>query len=90
MYTASIRSEAIDEESNQLTDEPCFDVAHLGHLELLTNRPEESLDFFVNVYGLTESSATAGPIVSEAPTATFSSSTTTPANTSRPRASGRR
>jgi catechol 2,3-dioxygenase len=44
-----------DEESNQLTDEPCFDVAHLGHLELLTNRPEESLDFFVNVYGLTES-----------------------------------
>ena len=38
-----------------MTDEPCFDVAHLGHLELLTNRPEESLDFFVNVYGLTES-----------------------------------
>lgn len=35
--------------------EPCFDVAHLGHLELLTNRPQESLDFFVNVYGLTES-----------------------------------
>ena len=35
--------------------EPCFDVAHLGHVELLTNRPEESLDFFVNVYGLTES-----------------------------------
>ena len=55
MYTEWIRSEAIDEESNQLTEEPCFDVAHLGHLELLTNRPEESLDFFVNVYGLTES-----------------------------------
>ncbi len=36
-------------------DEPCFDVAHLGHLELLTDKPEESLDFFVNVYGLTES-----------------------------------
>ncbi|WP_421926065.1 catechol 2,3-dioxygenase [Neoaquamicrobium sediminum] len=35
--------------------EPCFDVAHLGHIELLTDRPEESLDFFVNVYGLTES-----------------------------------
>jgi catechol 2,3-dioxygenase len=35
--------------------EPCFDVAHLGHIELLTNKPEESLDFFVNVYGLTES-----------------------------------
>jgi catechol 2,3-dioxygenase len=35
--------------------EPCFDVAHLGHVELLTDRPEESLDFFVRVYGLTES-----------------------------------
>jgi catechol 2,3-dioxygenase len=35
--------------------EPCFDVAHLGHVELLTDRPRESLDFFVNVLGLTES-----------------------------------
>ena len=35
--------------------EPCFDVAHLGHLEILTDKPQESLDFFVNVYGLTES-----------------------------------
>ena len=34
--------------------EPCFDVAHLGHVELLTDRFEESLAFFVNVYGLTE------------------------------------
>jgi catechol 2,3-dioxygenase len=38
-----------------MTTEPCFDVAHLGHIELLTNKPEESLDFFVRVYGLTES-----------------------------------
>lgn len=36
------------------TEEPCFDVAHLGHIELLTDKFEESLDFFVNVYGLTE------------------------------------
>lgn len=36
-------------------EEPCFDVAHLGHVELLTDKPQESLDFFVNVYGLTES-----------------------------------
>ncbi len=36
-------------------DEPCFDVAHLGHVEVLTNKPEKSLDFFVNVMGLTES-----------------------------------
>ena len=35
--------------------EPCFDVAHLGHVEVLTNKPEASLDFFVNIYGLTES-----------------------------------
>ena len=36
-------------------DEPCFDVAHLGHVELFTNRPQESLNFFVDVYGLTQS-----------------------------------
>ncbi len=35
--------------------ENCYDVAHLGHVELLTNKPQESLDFFVNVFGLTES-----------------------------------
>ncbi|MGL5736333.1 MAG: VOC family protein, partial [Beijerinckiaceae bacterium] len=37
------------------TTEPVFDIAHLGHVELLTNKPDESLDFFVNVFGLTES-----------------------------------
>ena len=37
------------------TAEPIFDVAHLGHVELLTNKPEASLDFFVNIFGLTES-----------------------------------
>ena len=36
-------------------DEPCMDVAHLGHLELLTPKPEESLRFFVDVMGMTES-----------------------------------
>jgi catechol 2,3-dioxygenase len=35
--------------------EPCYDVAHLGHVEILTDRFEESLDFFTRVYGLTES-----------------------------------
>ena len=35
--------------------EPCFDVAHLGHVELLTDKFEESLNFFANIYGLTES-----------------------------------
>ena len=32
-----------------------FDVAHLGHVELNTDKFEESLDFFTRVYGLTES-----------------------------------
>jgi catechol 2,3-dioxygenase len=26
--------------------EPCFDVAHLGHVEVYTDRFDESLDFF--------------------------------------------
>lgn len=34
--------------------EPCFDIAHLAHVELYTNKPEASLDFFVNILGLTE------------------------------------
>ena len=37
------------------SNEPCFDIAHLGHVELLTDKPQASLDFFVNVLGLTES-----------------------------------
>ena len=35
--------------------EPIYDVAHLGHVELLTDKPEASLAFFVDVLGLTES-----------------------------------
>lgn len=38
-----------------MSEEPILDVAHLGHLELLTPTPEKSLDFFVNVMGMTES-----------------------------------
>ena len=37
-----------------MTD-PCYDVAHLAHVELYTDRFEDSLDFFVRVFGLTES-----------------------------------
>jgi catechol 2,3-dioxygenase len=37
------------------TNEPIYDVAHLGHVELMTNKPEASLDFFTRVFGLTES-----------------------------------
>src|SRR4029079_17322341 len=35
--------------------EPCLDIAHLGHLELLTPKFEESRAFFVNIMGMTES-----------------------------------
>ena len=34
--------------------EPIFDLAHLGHVELLTPKPDESLQFFVDVLGMTE------------------------------------
>jgi catechol 2,3-dioxygenase len=35
--------------------EPIMNVAHLAHLEVLTPKPEESLRFFVDVLGMTES-----------------------------------
>src|ERR1700685_2906842 len=35
--------------------EPIMDLAHLGHLEMLTPKPEESLRFFIDVLGMTES-----------------------------------
>ena len=35
--------------------EPCRDLAHLGHVEMYTPKPEESLRFFVDILGLTES-----------------------------------
>ena len=34
---------------------PSGDIAHLGHIEMLTDRFDESLDFFTRVYGLTVS-----------------------------------
>jgi len=34
------------------TAEPCFDIAHLAHVEMLTDRFDESLDFFTRIYGL--------------------------------------
>lgn len=33
--------------------EPCFDIAHLAHVEMYTDQFDKSLDFFINVYGLT-------------------------------------
>jgi catechol 2,3-dioxygenase len=34
--------------------EPVYDIAHLGHVELLTPRPDESLNFFTTSYGMYE------------------------------------
>ena len=31
--------------------EPCRDIAHLGHVELLTDKPDESFDFFMIEHG---------------------------------------
>lgn len=31
-----------------------YDVAHLGHVEILTPKPEESLRFFKDLLGMTE------------------------------------
>jgi catechol 2,3-dioxygenase len=31
---------------------PCGDLAHIGHAELLTPKPEESLRFFVDLFGM--------------------------------------
>jgi catechol 2,3-dioxygenase len=37
------------------TSESIYDIAHLGHVEMLTPKLEESLRFFVEVMGMTES-----------------------------------
>src|ERR1700732_4414669 len=37
-----------------MATEPIFDLAHLGHLELLTPKPDDSLRFFLDVLGMTE------------------------------------
>ena len=38
-----------------MNPEPVYDLAHLGHVELLTPKPEASLRFFVDVMGMTVS-----------------------------------
>jgi catechol 2,3-dioxygenase len=38
-----------------MSPERPYELAHLGHVELFTPKPDESLHFFVNVLGLTES-----------------------------------
>lgn len=42
--------------------EPVLDVAHLGHIELLTPKPEESLWFFKDVLGMEETARQSGSV----------------------------
>jgi catechol 2,3-dioxygenase-like lactoylglutathione lyase family enzyme len=46
----------------EMHTEPIMDLAHLGHLELLTPKPEESLHFFVDVLGMTETGREANSV----------------------------
>ncbi|MCM5704679.1 VOC family protein [Larsenimonas salina] len=41
--------------TSSVFQEPCFDLAHLAHVEMLTPTPEKSLWFFTEVMGLTVS-----------------------------------
>ena len=45
-----------------MNSELCHDIAHLGHVELLTPRLEQSLAFFVDVMGMSESGRDVGSI----------------------------
>jgi catechol 2,3-dioxygenase len=38
-----------------MDEEPIMDLAHLAHLEVLTPKPDQTLRFFVDVMGMTES-----------------------------------
>ena len=40
--------------TNMPAPEPSYDLAHLAHVELLTPKPDESLKFFIEVMGMTE------------------------------------
>jgi catechol 2,3-dioxygenase len=40
--------------------EPIHDIAHLGHVEVYTDKFDESLDFYTRVYGLTASARDSG------------------------------
>lgn len=43
-----------------MQDEPILDIAHLGHVEMLTPKFDESLDFFTRVFGLSVAEQTGG------------------------------
>jgi hypothetical protein len=43
--------------------EPVYDLAHLGHLEVLTPKPDESEKFFVDVMGMRRMNAASPSVV---------------------------
>lgn len=45
-----------------MEDEPLMDVAHLGHLELITPKLDQSVAFFVNVMGMTVTGEKGGSV----------------------------
>ncbi|MBK1657001.1 catechol 2,3-dioxygenase [Paracraurococcus ruber] len=45
-----------------MEEEPILDIAHLGHVELLTPKPEESLRFFRHVMGMSVSGERGGSV----------------------------
>src|SRR5204863_6735007 len=49
------RDARVDPGDAFMQPEPIYDLAHLGHLELLTPKPDESEKFFVDVMGMTVS-----------------------------------
>ena len=53
--TACARLSNSSRELRMAENEPVYDLAHLGHVELLTPTPDASLHFFVDIMGMTES-----------------------------------
>ncbi len=50
-----------------MTPEPILDIAHLGHLELLTPKFEASREFFIDMYNMRELLAKAGLVYVDKP-----------------------
>ena len=52
-----------------MTPDPIFDLAHLGHMELLTPKPAESLKFYASAMGMTKSGRKGRPVYLRGPPA---------------------
>src|ERR1700683_4594213 len=63
------------------TRPPRHDIAHVGHVELLTPEPEASLRFFVDVLGLTENGREGNSVYLRPWTTTSSTRSSSPRTT---------